>query len=106
MGKIEASSGILRKCPRCGAELYEEIWEDKKTIYLVCEKDGCGYEKTMKYKHLKFSFTYRDEFTTVVVAKNIEEARKKIESVDWKRAEYDLWEEYLDVEYSPVVKLT
>ncbi|MGA2322897.1 MAG: hypothetical protein ABSG22_03520 [Sedimentisphaerales bacterium] len=106
MGTIEVSSKVLRKCPRCSAQLYEEVYEDEKTIYLVCEKNGCGYEKKIKYKHLKFSFTYRDEFTTDVVAKNIEEAMKKIESVDWKRTDCDLWEDYLDVEYSPVVKLT
>jgi predicted nucleic acid-binding Zn-ribbon protein len=106
MGKTEVSREVLRKCPRCGAKLYEEIREDKKTLYLVCEKDGCGYEKTVKYKCMKFSFTYRDEFTTEVVAKNMEEAKKKIENIDWKRTGYDLWEDYLDVEYSPVVKLT
>ena len=106
MGKTEVSHEVLRKCPRCSALLYEEVCEDEKTIYLVCEKNGCGYQKKIKYEHLKFSFTYRDEFTTEVVAKNIEEAIKKIESVDWKRTGYDLWEDYLDVEYSPVVKLT
>lgn len=92
-------------CPMCEAQLYQEIWEDESKVYLVCERSGCDYQAIVKYEYIKFSFTYRDEFTTEVIAKNIEEALGKIDDATWKRTGYNLWKDYLDARYYPVFEL-
>jgi uncharacterized pyridoxamine 5'-phosphate oxidase family protein len=88
-------------CPECEAILYQEVWEDEKKLYLVCEQDGCDYERLISYENIKFTFTYRDEFTTDVMARNIEEAMEKIDDVNWKRTSSSLWKDYLQAEYFP-----
>lgn len=104
MGIIEASQEHEEVCPRCGDKVYVEVWEDKRLVYLACENKDCEYEATCEYELQKYRFTYRDEFTTEVEARDFDEARRKIEDVEWKRTAYDLWDDYLDAVYRPVIK--
>jgi len=92
-------------CPKCGASLYQEVWESEHKVYGLCEKSDCGYEGVLSYEYLKFTFVYRDEFTTEITAKNLEDAIKQLDNAAWKRTGYHLWQDYLSAEYSPVCEL-
>ncbi|MHC4648264.1 MAG: hypothetical protein ACYTBJ_22620 [Planctomycetota bacterium] len=104
MDGMELSYEETHTCPRCSAKLYVEVLDEEKKIYLLCEQEGCEYEGTIEYECARFCFTYREEFCTEVVAKDIEEARRKIEGANWTATGCGLWEDYLEVEYSPVHK--
>jgi len=99
---IETQTAI---CPKCGGELCQEINEDKRTVTLWCEKAGCHFGRDVKYKYLTFKFVYRDEFTTEITAQTLDDAIKKLDSVAWQRSDFDLWHEYLEAKYYPVIKL-
>lgn len=105
MGEVKLSCERALTCPQCGAYLYQEVLEDEKKVNLFCQENGCNYENIAKYECLRFSFTYRDEFTTEVVAKNLDEAMKKLDHANWQRTVHELWEEYLDVEYNPIFEV-
>lgn len=91
-------------CPEYGAYLHKELLKDENKIVLTCQVGCCSYEKTERYSHLSFTFVYRDEFITKVKAKNLEEAIEKIETANWQRTVYSLWNEYLDFDYEPVLE--
>jgi uncharacterized pyridoxamine 5'-phosphate oxidase family protein len=105
MLKVELSCDELMICPKCGSQLCQEVLEAEKKVYVVCEESGCAYEATIEYESIEFRFTYRDEFTTEVTARNIEEALKRIEQVNWKRTPYYLWRDYLEARYYPSVQI-
>lgn len=94
-----------KACPKCGALLYREVWESERKVYVVCEQGDCGYEDLLEYEYLKFSFGYRDEFTTEITAKSVEDAIKELDNATWKRTGYDIWQDYLSGEYVPVFEL-
>ena len=105
MLKINLSYEESTICPKCGAILYQEVWEDEKKVYLMCEKDDCDYETIIEYEYIKYSIIYRDEFTTDVIARNIEEAMEKIDHTNWKRTSFSLWKDYLEAQYFPFYEL-
>jgi len=105
MLKIRLSYNESTICPKCGSRLYQEVWEDEKKVYLVCEQNGCGYETIVEYEYIKFNFIYRDEFTTDVIARNIKEAMEKIDDANWKRTPFYLWKDYLEAQYYPFCEL-
>ena len=92
-------------CPKCGFELHQEVWEDEKKVYLVCDQNSCDYETIVEYEYVKYNFIYRDEFTTDVIARNIEEAMEKIDDANWKRTPFNLWKDYLEVKCYPFYEL-
>lgn len=102
MFKIELCCEEKIQCPKCGTELYQELHEDERKIYLLCQAENCGYEKTVIYDETQFNFVYRDEFYTEIIAKNLEEAMNELDNAIWKRTDYDLWHDYLEVEYKPI----
>lgn len=103
--KVEPSCDEVTVCPKCGSKLYQEVWEEESKVYLACDQTGCNYETKTEYEYIKYKFTYRDEFTTEVIARNIEEALERIDSATWRRTPYYLWPEYLEARYHPVYEV-
>ena len=103
MEEIEISNEKQLMCPKCGAPLCQQWLEYGSKFHLFCEEGDCKYEETIQPERIRFSFKYRDEFTTEVVAKNLEEAMKKIDDSNWRRTIFGLWNEYLEVECDPVI---
>jgi len=97
--EVEFSCEERTICPECGAQLYQEVWEDERKVYLLCEENGCDYENIVEYRDIKFRVTYRDEFKAEVVAENLEEAIRKLDDVTWKRTCHYLWRDYLSARY-------
>jgi hypothetical protein len=102
---IELTQAQTVTCPKCGNQLCQEIDENKRKVILWCEKRGCNFGRDVRYKYLSFRFVYRDEFTTEITARTLEDAIKKLDSAVWQRSSLDLWHEYLEVKYYPVIKL-
>jgi len=102
MLKMELCCEEEIQCPKCGAELYQKLYKDERKIYLVCEVENCGYEKTVTYDKTQFNFVYRDEFYTEIIAENLEEAIKKLDNAIWKRTDFNLWQDYFEVKYKPI----
>ena len=105
LAKTELCSDKSITCPNCGSQVYDEVWEDERKVYLVCEQKGCDFEAIIEYEYVKFTFRYRDEFTTEILDRSLEEALDKINSASWRRTGWSLWEEYLEVRYQPDYEL-
>ena len=103
MEEIELYNEKQRMCPKCGSYLCQELVENGGKFHLFCEEGDCEYDKILEPERIRFHFTYRDEFTTEVVAKNLEEAMKQIDDAAWQRTGYGLWNEYLEVECEPII---